>query len=359
MSNKQKIVIAMSGGVDSSVAAAVLKEQGYDVIGISLQLWNYSSETDNRFGTCCSLDDLSDARRVADKLNIPFYIFNMEEEFKKGVVDYFVDEYLKGRTPIPCTLCNSKVKFEELLIKANRLGCDKVATGHYASLISDDQGRLAIRRGQDTSKDQSYFLFDLKPHQISRVLFPLSNMVKKQVREMAEKLELPVVANKPESQEICFIQNNDYADFLAKQVGESVFKDGPIVDSSGKVLGTHKGYAAYTIGQRKGLNLGGLSEPLFVTKIDAEKNRVTVGTRDDVFSYSLKVNQVNWYWKPDSQTEAEVQIRNRHQAAPAIVIPIDGDRAHIKFAEKQSAVTPGQAAVFYQDNIVIGGGWIE
>ena len=357
MSNK--IVMAMSGGVDSSVAAALLKEQGFDVVGISLQLWNYSSDTDNRFGTCCSLDDLSDARRVADKIGIPFYIINMEEVFRENVVDPFISDYLEGRTPIPCTLCNSRVKFGELLVKAELLGCDQLATGHYASIIEDDFGRRAIRRGNDFIKDQSYFLFDLKASQINRVLFPLGDMNKDETRHLAKKFNLPVVSSKRESQEICFVPNNDYSDFLSKQVGEKIFQEGRIVDSFGKTLGKHRGYPAYTVGQRKGLNIGGLPEPYFVTKINPIKNEITAGPKSEVFSQELFASRVNWYWPPKETVSARVQIRYRHHPASAKVTPLSGNRMRVEFDEVQSAIAPGQAAVVYQDDVVIGGGWIE
>lgn len=355
---KSKVVIAMSGGVDSSVAAALLKDQGHDVVGISLQLWDYSWDTDNRFGTCCSLDDLADARRVADKLQIPFYILNMEKEFKREVVDYFVSEYLQARTPIPCILCNQKMKFDELMKRAETLGCDYVATGHYASVVEDGSGRLAIRRGKDRAKDQSYFLFNLSQNQMGKVMFPLGDMDKQEVRKLARSLGLNV-AEKSESQEICFIPNNNYSDFLASQAGEEIFQEGPIVDSSGKVLGTHKGYAAYTVGQRKGLNLGGLTEPYVVTKIDSRKNQITVGSKREVLRREFHVNQVNWYLEPAAAITAEVQIRYRHQAASARLAPLSGRRVCVTFEEPQSAIAPGQAAVFYRNDCVVGGGWIE
>lgn len=238
-----KVVVAMSGGVDSSVAAALLKEQGFDLVGISLQLWNYSWDTDNRFGTCCSLDDLGDARRVAERIGIPFYILNLEKEFREGVVDYFVDEYLKGRTPIPCTACNKKLKFDELMRKAEAYGYDYIATGHYASVVKDANGRYTVRRGRDASKDQSYFLFNLSQEQLSRLVFPLGDMEKKEVRGLAEKYRLNV-AGKAESHEICFIPDNDYAKFIESEVDAALFRPGNIVNADGDVLGTHKGYPA-------------------------------------------------------------------------------------------------------------------
>ena len=257
MNEELKIVAAMSGGVDSSVAAALLKERGRDVVGISLQLWNYSSETDQRFGTCCSLDDLADARRVAERIGIPFYILNMEREFKEQVVDYFVSEYLQARTPIPCTICNQKLKFDELFQKAETFGYRRVATGHYASVVRDPAGRYAVRRGKDRAKDQSYFLFNLSQDQLSRLEFPLGGMDKREVRRIAVSLDLNV-AQKAESHDICFIPDNDYVRFIRNQVDEESFQEGGIVDSCGKEMGKHAGFPAYTVGQRKGLKLGGL-----------------------------------------------------------------------------------------------------
>ncbi len=356
--NKDKLVIAMSGGVDSSVAAALLKQQGHDVVGISLQLWNYSSETDDRFGTCCSLDDLADARRVADKIGIPFYILNLEKEFRAQVVDTFVSEYLKGRTPIPCTLCNQKLKFDELLQRAAAFGFQRVATGHYASIVRDDSGRLTVRRGRDRNKDQSYFLFSLSQEQLARLHFPLGDLDKQAVRDLAHSLDLNVAA-KDESHEICFIPDNNYANFIAKEVEEGAFKEGAVVDSAGRTLGTHRGYPAFTVGQRKGLNLGGLKEPYFVTKIDAQKNQITAGPKRELYRGELFADGVNWCLNPESPFEADVQIRYRHRGAAARVTPLDNGRARVEFAEPQMAVAPGQAAVFYRGDCVVGGGWIE
>ena len=356
---KPKIVVAMSGGVDSSVAAALLKEQGYDVVGISLQLWNYSSDSDNRFGTCCSLDDLADARRVADKIKIPFYILNMEKQFRKSVVDYFVSEYMQARTPIPCTICNSKVKFDELIVRAKTLGREYVATGHYASVVKDDHGRLMIKRGNNRAKDQSYFLFNLSQDQISRVMFPLGIMTKEKVRDIARSLGLNMVSEKAESQEICFVPNNNYKDFITSEVGRESFQEGNIVNSAGTILGKHQGYPAFTVGQRKGLNLGGLKEPYYVTKIDPINNKITVGPKHEVLGAEFYADRTNWYSKPKSSEYLDVQIRYRHAGARAKVTPLSNNRVYVEFDEPQSSVAPGQSAVFYRSNIVIGGGWIE
>lgn len=358
MRDRKKIVIAMSGGVDSSVAAALLREQGHEVIGISLQLWDYSFDTDDRFGTCCSLDDLADARRVAGQIGIPFYILNLEQAFRETVVDYFVGEYLNGRTPIPCTACNKKLKFDELMERAEEYGYDYIATGHYATVEQDETGRYTIRRGADRHKDQSYFLFDLSQEQLARILFPLGGLDKQEVRRRAAELRL-TVAGKSESHEICFIPDNDYAKFIEGVVGEDRFQPGEIVNADGEVLGTHRGYPAYTIGQRKGLNLGGLPEPYYVTAIDPVNNRVVVGPKNDLFRDTFTVGDCNWMLAHCEPFEAEVQIRYRHQAVPAWVTPLPGGRARVDLEYAQPAITPGQAAVFYRGDCIAGGGWIE
>ncbi len=354
---KEKIVVAMSGGVDSSVAAGIMKERGFAAIGISLQLWNYSN-SDNRFGTCCSLDDMADARRVAERVGIPHYILNMEKKFKENVVDYFVAEYMQARTPIPCTMCNQKLKFEELIRKSEAFGVQRIATGHYAAIVKHSSGRLLVRRGRDRWKDQSYFLFNLSQEQLSRLEFPLGDMDKKEVRERARQLGLNV-ADKAESHEICFIPDNDYPRFIAKQLNGRGMKAGEIVDSAGKVLGAHPGYAAFTIGQRKGLNLGGLKVPHFVTHIDPARNRITVGPRHELAQPDCAVNQVKWGLEFSAPFRAVVQIRYRHEGAAATVTPRDGARATIKFDRPQLSIAPGQSAVFYQDDCIVGGGWLE
>jgi tRNA-uridine 2-sulfurtransferase len=356
--NKEKIVVAMSGGVDSSVAAALMKERGYDVVGISLQLWNYTTDETERFGTCCSLDDLGDARRVADKIGIPFYVLNMEKEFQKEVVDYFVSEYLQARTPIPCTLCNQKLKFDELIQKAEGFGYKRVATGHYASIVKHPSGRFTIRRGKDLTRDQSYFLFNLSQDQLSRLEFPLADVEKTEVRRMARELGLKV-ADKAESREICFIPDNNYPKFIAKQVDSDVFKEGNIVNDAGEVLGKHSGYPAFTIGQRKRLNLGGLKEPLFVTEIDPVNNEIKAGPKADLYRPEFFAGKTNWYLPQMEPFRADVQIRYRHKAALATVTPLPGSRAKVEFDEAQISIAPGQSAVFYQDDCIVGGGWIE
>lgn len=357
MTLKEKIVIAMSGGVDSSVAAGIMKERGFDAVGVSLQLWNYSN-SDNRFGTCCSLDDMADARRVAERVGIPFYILNMEKKFKEEVVDYFISEYMKARTPIPCTLCNQKLKFEELLHKAESFGVKRIVTGHYASIVKHDSGRLLVRRGRDASKDQSYFLFNLSQEQLARLEFPLGNMDKREVRERARNLGLNV-AEKAESHEICFIPDNDYPKFIAKQLNGQAMKEGTILNSAGEELGRHPGYPAFTIGQRKGLNLGGLKEPHFVTHIDPDRNQVTVGLKNELTRKECTVSGVNWCLDFSDPFQSDVQIRYRHRGVASTVTPLDGLRAKIEFHEPQFSIAPGQSAVFYQNDCVVGGGWLE
>ncbi len=354
----KKIVIAMSGGVDSSVAAAILKEQGNEVIGVSLKLWDYSFDTDGRSGTCCSLDDISDARRVAEKIGIPFYALNMEKEFKEEVVDHFVDEYMRARTPIPCTLCNQKLKFDHLLKKAELYGFDFVATGHYASIYRHESGRLTVKRGKDSTRDQSYFLFNLSQEQIARVMFPLAEFEKTEVRKIAESLGLGV-AGKSESHEICFIPDNDYSRFIAGRVNGDSFRPGNIVDSEGNILGKHKGYPGYTIGPRKGLDLGGLSGRRYVTAINPEKNEITVGEKSDLYAVEFFVDGMNWYLEPEGPFDAEAQIRYRHTAVPARIEPQGKSRARVLMEVPQTAITPGQATVFYRDDYIVGGGWIE
>jgi tRNA-specific 2-thiouridylase len=357
--NAEKIVIAMSGGVDSSVAAALLKQCGRETVGISLQLWDYSTDSTERFGTCCSLDDLGDARRVAEKVGIPFYILNMEKEFNEEVVDYFVSEYLKARTPIPCTLCNQRLKFDHLINRAEAFGYQRVATGHYALLVKDDAtGRFTVRRGKDRSRDQSYFLFNLSQKQLSRLEFPLGDTDKKEVRRIAKELGLSV-ADKKESREICFVPDNDYASFIEKRVGEKNFHEGNIISADGEILGKHRGYPAFTIGQRKGLNIGGLKEPHYVTAIDPEKNEITVGLKSSLYRSNFFVNKVNWYLPRQGEFEAQVQIRSLHNGSTAKVVPLADERVRVEFSEPQLSITPGQSAVFYEDDCIVGGGWIE
>lgn len=358
--NKPKrVVVAMSGGVDSSVAVAILKEQGYDVIGISMQLWDYTDGERDRFGSCCSLDDLYDARRVADRLDMPFYVVNFEEAFSKSVVDYFVEGYLKGETPNPCLKCNQVLKFEVLLKRALELEADFLATGHYARVVHDeDRGRHLLLRGRDLSKDQSYFLFTMTQRQLAKIIFPLGDLTKTDVRKLAKKFGLNV-AEKKDSQEICFAPE-DYPSFVIKRAGRNIDANGEIVDLSGNVLGMHKGLYKYTIGQRKGIGVT-IGEPLYVLKIDSETNRLVVGPEQGLFSNGLIAKETNWIGVPFPKAEIEVlaKIRYRHKGIEAKVAPLDNNRVEVSFERPEKSVTPGQAVVFYKDDEVIGGGWIE
>ena len=375
---KERVVIAMSGGVDSSVAAAILKDEGYDVVGISMQIWDYSAESVERFGTCCSLDDINDARRVAEKLGIPFYILNLEEEFEREVIEYFVSEYTKGRTPNPCVPCNQRLKFDALLNYAVKIGASKVATGHYAKVV-EEKGRYFIKRGVDRSKDQSYFLFNLSQEQLKRAIFPLGDYTKSDIRKMAKTFGLNV-AEKEESQEICFVPDNNYEDFIRKRVDECSIEEGEVVTRDGEVIGRHRGLPFYTIGQRKGLGIS-YERPLYVSEIDLENNRLIVGESDSVVKREFMVENVNWSINPPSPPfnkggqvgviRALVQIRYRHNASDAeitLLSPLPtGERIEVRgsntvrviFDEPQRAITPGQAAVFYLEDTVIGGGWIK
>lgn len=355
----KRVVVAMSGGVDSSVAAALLKEDGYDVIGISMQLWDYTEGERDRFGSCCSLDDIYDARRVADRIGIPFYVVNFEEAFSKAVVDYFVDGYLKGETPNPCLKCNQILKFETLLKRALELEADFLATGHYARVGFDkERRRYLLLKGKDLTKDQSYFLFTMTQKQLSRVIFPLGDLAKADVRRLAKKFGLDV-AEKKDSQEICFAPE-DYSSFITKQAGRRIDSKGAIVNDKGDVLGVHNGLHKYTIGQRKGIGVT-RGEPLYVLKIDMEKNHLVVGAEEGLFSNGLIAKETNWIGisSPYSELEVFAKIRYRHKGAEAVVMPLANNEVEVRFKKSEKSVTPGQAVVFYSGDEVIGGGWIE
>ena len=364
-----RIVVAMSGGVDSSVAAALLAEQGHDVIGLSMQLYD-NSDPKTSFGSCCSIDDLHDARRVAAAIHIPHYIVNFERRFQDTVVSNFVQEYASGRTPLPCAHCNSDLKFATLAERASAFGADAVATGHYARVDRDpDTGRYLLRRGVDPAKDQAYFLFSLTQDQLAHAVFPVGDRPKEAVREYARARRLPV-AEKPDSQEICFIPDNDYAKFVESSA-PGVTRDGLIVDEQGHVLGTHEGIHRFTVGQRKGLGLATHSlsrrsgeaakaEPMYVLALRPVDQQVVVGPKQSLERTTLTASGVNWIiGRPSAPIRAAAQIRHRHQAAPATVRAIDTARAEIVFDTPQIAITPGQAVVFFDGDTVLGGGWID
>jgi tRNA-specific 2-thiouridylase len=357
-----RIVVAMSGGVDSSVAAALLAEQGHDVIGVSMQLYD-QADGQTSFGSCCSLDDLHDARRVAAAIDIPHYILNFERQFDEQVVTNFVEEYASGRTPLPCARCNSDLKFATLAERAAGFGADAVATGHYARVAFDEvSGRYHLRRGVDPSKDQAYFLFSLTQDQLARAMFPVGDRPKEAVREYARQRQLPV-ADKPDSQEICFIPDHDYASFVSRRSPE-VARTGSIVDLDGRVLGGHEGIHHFTIGQRKGLGLssagGAATAPLYVVALKPADRQVVVGPRAALEETTVTAADVNWILLPPSAPRrVTAQIRHRHRAAPATVRAVGANRAALVFDEPQVAVTPGQAVVFYDGDVVVGGGWID
>jgi tRNA-specific 2-thiouridylase len=347
----------MSGGVDSSVAAALLAQAGHDVIGLSMQLYD-QREGQVRFGTCCTIDDLHDARRVASRLGIPHYIVNFEREFGDHVVSNFVHEYAAGRTPIPCVHCNGDLKFATLAARAQGLGADLVATGHYARVERDDQtGKFLLKRGLDAAKDQSYFLFTLAQAQLAHALFPVGGMDKQTVRGHARALDLPV-ADKPDSHEICFVPDGDHAAFIERRGAGG---DGGVIrDVDGRVLGTHAGVHRFTVGQRKGLGVSSRI-PLYVVGIDARQDTVTVGPRSALERRTATASNVNWIdgAAPAGPVRVTVQIRHRHQEAPATAVSIGRDGVSVEFDVPQSAVAPGQALVMYDGDRVVGGGWID
>jgi tRNA-uridine 2-sulfurtransferase len=351
-----RIVVAMSGGVDSSVAAAILAAGGHDVIGLSMQLYDQSGT--QAFGSCCTLDDLHDARRVATAIGVPHYILNFERQFQQTVVANFVGEYTAGRTPLPCAHCNSDLKFSTLLERAQGLGAEVVATGHYARVEQAANGRWLLRRGVDPDKDQAYFLFSLTQAQLARAAFPVGTLTKTDVRAHARALGLRV-AEKPDSQEICFVPDGDYARFVEKQAPAAV-KAGAVADESGRTLATHDGVHRFTIGQRKGLGVSS-QVPLYVLRIDADSGQVTVGPRGALERRALTASQVNWTCgeTPADWTAVTAQIRHRHTPTPGRVRALPDGRAEFESDAALSAVTPGQAAVFYDGDVVIGGGWID
>ncbi|MGB6685744.1 MAG: tRNA 2-thiouridine(34) synthase MnmA [Candidatus Acidiferrum sp.] len=363
------VAIAMSGGVDSSTVAAVLQEQGHPIVGLTMQLWNQRRLPElqgdgPKQHRCCSLDDVYDAKRVAQHLNFPHYVVNFEEQFEKRVVRPFVDQYLAGRTPIACTNCNTDVKFEPLLRMARQIGAERLATGHYARIRKNEQtSRWELLRARDESKDQSYFLWGLSQEQLSRSEFPLGELTKEEVRALARRTNLPV-AEKPESMELCFVPTGNYVQFIqaySKDAGIPLSQtEGEIVTEDGAIVGHHNGVHNFTIGQRKGLGFSA-GKPLYVLSIDTQNNRVVVGDDDALRTTSFEVNDVNWVSieAPSEPLRAKVKIRHKHEPAPATVEALEGARARIIFDTPQRAITPGQGAVFYDEDRVLGGAWIK
>ena len=365
----ETIAVAMSGGVDSSTVAAMLRAEGYDVIGLTMQLWNQrrlagrEGMPESVQGRCCSLDDVYDARRVAEHIGIPYYVVNHEDRFERDVVRPFVQEYLSGRTPIPCSLCNNHLKFDQLLLVAQQIGAGRVATGHYARVEYDDsRGRWLLKRPADQSKDQTYFLFGLTQQQLSRTLFPLGEMTKPKVRELARKHGL-ALAEKPDSQEICFVPGGDYKRFLdaylAEQGGPLPDTAGELVTTSGEVIGEHAGIHNFTVGQRKGLGVA-TGSPLYVIQISGAQKQVVVGGEENLYSRTLRARRVNLISVDHVQEpmRVTVKIRHRHEPAAALLEQVAEDEILVTFDEPQRAITPGQAAVFYDGDAVVGGGWI-
>ena len=353
----KRVLAALSGGVDSAVATALLVEAGYEVIAISMLL---AGSAEDHAGSCCSIDDFQDARRVAEQLGIPYYVLNLKEAFQTRVVAAFTQEYQRGRTPNPCLLCNRDLKFDLLWQRARELDAKYIATGHYARIGWDEAAHsVQLLRGVDAYKDQSYFLFTLTQAQLQRTLFPVGHLTKEQVRAKARERDLRV-AEKPESQDICFVPDGNYARFIEQRLAPEQIIPGEIVDQAGQVLGLHDGIHRFTVGQRRGLGLGGYTQPHYVTHIDAATGRVSVGTKEQLKMYGLHAKDINWVSgsQPD---EIQVAAKTRYRQSPiaATVIPTAGHTAEVWFQEASPAITPGQAVVFYDGDLVLGGGWIE
>ncbi|UCD83433.1 MAG: tRNA 2-thiouridine(34) synthase MnmA [Deltaproteobacteria bacterium] len=352
---KKRVVVAMSGGVDSSTAASILAKQGYEVIGVSMRLPNLGETSEVG---CCGIRGIDDARNVAQKIGIPFYALNYEREFEDKVIDYLCREYENGRTPNPCIVCNEKVKLGSLLDKAKSLNADYLATGHYARIEYDKLSkRYLLKKGKDKAKDQSYFLFSLSQEQLSHSIFPLGDYTKSGVRRLAKEFGLKV-HDKVASQEICFVPGNDYREFLRARVDTEKFVSGAIVNRDGKILGEHQGIAFYTIGQRKGI--GAHKKPFYVTAIDKETNTVVIGEEKELFQDKLVAENVNWVDREKlvETTEVKARIRHKHPESEATIFPLNGGKVRVEFAQPQRAIAPGQAVVFYREETVVGGGWI-
>ena len=362
MSDKGRVLVAMSGGIDSSVAAVLLHEQGYEVVGMTMKTWDYASSGSSKKETgCCSLDSINDARNIAVQLGFPHYIIDIREEFGDFVINHFTDEYIAGRTPNPCVLCNTHIKWDALLRRADQLGCDYIATGHYAN-IREENGRHVISKGLDENKDQSYALWGISQESLSRTMFPLGHLCKTEIRQMALDRGFHELVQKPESYEICFIPDNDYRGFLKRRVEglEAEVAGGEFVLEDGTVVGKHEGYPFFTVGQRKGLGIA-LGFPAYVTRIESGKNRVVLGNYDDLAKNGMTVGKLNMVKYADLiglPKETITKVRYNDNGTPATIEQVDG-KMKVKFERGVHAIAPGQAAVFYEGNDVIGGGWIE